>query len=53
MPLQPQVLIFPFEKWVVEFMGPIAPSSNGKRYILMCTDYVRKWVEGKALYRET
>jgi hypothetical protein len=53
MPLQPQVLIEPFEKWALDFVGPIDPMSHGKRYILVCTDYVTKWVEEKSLTRET
>lgn len=51
--LQPQVLIEPFEKWAPDFVGPIAPMSRKKRYILVCTDYVIKWVEAKAFPRAT
>ncbi len=36
MQLKPQVLIEPFEKWAVDFIGPINPPSNGKKYILVC-----------------
>eukprot|EP00253_Pinus_taeda_P008492 PITA_08492 len=53
MPLRPQVLIEPFEQWALDFVGPINPSSNGKRYILVCTDYVTKWVVAKAVSRAT
>ena len=51
MPLQPQVLTDPFERWALDFVGPITPMSRKKQYILICSDYVTKWVEAKALYQ--
>ena len=49
MPLCPQVMIEPFEKWAIDFIGPINPTSLSKNHILVCTDFVTKWVEAKAL----
>ena len=53
MPLQPQVLIEPFEKWELDFVRTINLASKKKRCILVCTDYVTKWVEAKAIPRAT
>eukprot|EP00253_Pinus_taeda_P035411 PITA_35411 len=38
MPLQPQVLIKPFEKWALDFNGPINLPSKQKKYILRNCD---------------
>jgi hypothetical protein len=48
-PLQPQVSLEPFDKWGLDFVGPINPPSNQKNHILVCTNYLRKWVEVKAM----
>jgi hypothetical protein len=52
-PLHAQVMIEPFEKWALNFVGPISPMSHRKNYILVCTDYVTKWVEAKDLFLAT
>ena len=53
MPLQPQVLIKPFERWALDFIEPITPISRGNSYILVWIDYVTKWIEAKALPKDT
>ena len=53
MPLQAQVVLEPFEKWVINFVGPFNPPSQQKVHILVCTDYVTKWVESKAVAKAT
>ena len=53
MPLQPKVMIEPFEKWALDFVGSISPMSCKKKCILVYTDYVTKWVEAKSFLRAT
>jgi len=48
----PQILIEPFEQWGMEFVGPINPPSQGKKHILVCTNYTAKWVEVCAFVQE-
>lgn len=48
-PIQPQVTFEPFEKWGMDFVGPISPPSKKKQYIIVCTDYLTKWTETKAI----
>ena len=51
--LQPQLVIEPFEIWVLDSVGPFHPPSNQKDYILVAIDYVTKWVETIDLPRAT
>jgi len=53
MPLQPQVMIDPSEKWALDFIGMIFLASKNKRYILVCTDYVTKRVDAKVIFHAT
>jgi hypothetical protein len=38
-PLHAQVMIEPFKKWFLDFVGPISSMSCNKNYILVCTYY--------------
>jgi transposase InsO family protein len=47
LPLQPVLDLQGFEKWVVDFIGPINPKTNHSkaRYIITATDYLTCWAE--------
>ncbi|MCH80682.1 protein NYNRIN-like [Trifolium medium] len=47
MPQQVMVEVEPFDVWGIDFMGPF-PSSHSNLHILVCVDYVTKWVEATA-----
>ena len=48
-PLHPQVDLEPFYKWDMDFVGPMDPPSGKNKYIIVCTDYLTKWAETKAV----
>ena len=47
MPLKPQVTLQAYDKWAIDFVGPINPLGKliGARYIITPTDYLTRWVE--------
>jgi hypothetical protein len=50
-PLQTQSMVDPLEKWALDFVGPIHPSSRQKTCTLIFTDYVTKFLEARELQK--
>ena len=46
-PLVPQLTLQAFDKWAVDFVGPISPPGKwiGARYIIIATNYLTRWAE--------
>ena len=51
MPLQQKMAMQAFEKWAIDFVGPInlPRKKTGERYIITATDYVTRWAEAQAV----
>jgi hypothetical protein len=48
--LNPSFPLVPFEKWGIDYIRPIYPtSSRGMQYIIVATEYLTKWAEAKAI----
>eukprot|EP00253_Pinus_taeda_P010985 PITA_10985 len=48
MPLNPQMTLQPFEKWVIDFVGPITPQGKmGVCYIITATEYLTRWAKAQ------
>ena len=51
MPLQSQMALQAFEKWAIDFVGPISPpgKKTSALYIITAIDYVKRWEEAQAV----
>ena len=45
----PVISIHPFQKWGIDFVGPLPVTVRKKKYILVATQYVTKWAEASPL----
>jgi hypothetical protein len=47
--IAPQLTLQAFDKWVIDFMGPINPPGKrrGARYIIIAIEYLTRWVEAR------
>jgi hypothetical protein len=47
MQLRPHVTLYSFDKWAIEFVGPINPpvKRTGVQYIITVTEYLTRWEE--------
>ncbi|KAG6555647.1 hypothetical protein Mapa_002883 [Marchantia paleacea] len=48
-PLTSVPILGPFEKWGIDFVGPLNLTPRGNKFIVVATDYLTKWVEARPL----
>ena len=54
MPLHILLPLVPFEKWGIDYVGPVhSNSSRGMAYIVVATEYLTKWAEAKVVKTNT
>ncbi|KAH9247948.1 hypothetical protein BASA81_014407 [Batrachochytrium salamandrivorans] len=50
-PVPPVAL--PFERWGIDFYGPMMETKNGSKYLITCIDYATRWVLAKPVREMT
>jgi len=55
LPLNPQMMLQPFKKWAIDFVGPIQPQGKktGAQYIITVTEYLTRWAEAQPVKDST
>ena len=54
MPLHISLPLVPFEKWEIDYVGPVRPHSSRRMvYIVVAMEYLAKWAEAKAVKTDT
>ena len=54
MPLHVSLILVPFEKWGIDYVGEVHPhSSREMAYIVIATEYLTKWAEAKVVKTNT
>ncbi|KAH9271284.1 hypothetical protein BASA83_006610 [Batrachochytrium salamandrivorans] len=43
----------PFERWGIDFYGPMAETKSGNKYLITCIDYATRWVLAKPVKEMT
>ncbi|KAH9263085.1 hypothetical protein BASA83_013584 [Batrachochytrium salamandrivorans] len=46
-PLECPPVALPFERWGIDFYGPMAETKSGNKYLITCIDYATRWVLAK------
>ena len=47
--LHPLVVHHLFHRWGIDLVGPLQTTPQGNKYVVVATEYLKKWVEAKAI----
>jgi hypothetical protein len=51
--LHPILPTSPFEKWRLDFVGPLLRTMRKNQYLIVAIDYFTKWIEAQPMKRAT